>query len=123
MLIPVITAVLLAGILVVLLRVDVGIHRSESQLERIASALEGGASKTLAGDKAANSQPKTDYEEIAAAIAAARIALNEKKRSLRPAQSAAAASASKPQHVYDGRSNGLVDVFNEEIGTDKGNKP
>ncbi len=123
MLIPIITVVLLAGLLVVLLRVDVGIHRSASHLERIADALESGALKASSGDRAPQAQSKTDYEEIAAAIAAARVALNEKKRANRPSQTVVAGSALKAHHVYDGRSNGLVDVFNEEIGTDKGNAP
>ncbi len=122
MLIPIITAALLAGLLIVLLRVDVGIHRSEAQLERIASALENPAIK-IGGDKVEQSRPSTDYEEIAAAIAAARIALNEKKRSGRPPQAGFYVSPLKPQLAYDGRNNGLVDVFNEEIATDKGNAP
>jgi len=110
MLIPVITLVLLAGLLIVLLRVDVGI-------------LESGAQKSPSGDASPRGMGKTDYEEIAAAIAAARVALNEKKRAGRPDQAISVAPPPKSHHAYDGRSNGLVDVFNEEIGTDKGIAP
>jgi membrane protein involved in colicin uptake len=116
MLIPEIVAgLILLVVLVALFRIDAGVQRVSESLERVAKALESGAALRPEPPRSPLAT-RASQAEIAAAIAAARLAADAKAaahaRAAAPAPvdpRAASASAA----AYDGKSGGLVDVFGD----------